>query len=132
MYTLFLDDERNPSDVTWAPIPNHQEILVARNYQQFRLTVATRGVPSYVSFDHDLADVHYQAMLREVNGIPADYGLEQTGFDCAKWLVEHCNVTNAPFPAWAVHSMNPVGAERIRDYIASAFEIGFIQMQLPS
>lgn len=131
MYTLFLDDERFPQDVTWVPVPNHLEIVVVRNYREFVSTIAERGIPSHVSFDHDLADVHYEAMIREVNNLPADYGVEKTGFDCAKWLVNFCHVSNAGFPSYAIHSKNPVGAQRIHNYIQDAIGVDFIFFQLP-
>lgn len=133
-YPLFLDDERNPRDVTWVAMRKVPWEIV-RNYDQFVARIMQYGVPYLVSFDHDLADFHYAAMIKDndqhtafVNdehgglNVTFDYGIEKTGFDCAKWLVQHCIDTNTQFPEYQVHSMNPVGGQRIRQYIEWAKE----------
>jgi hypothetical protein len=125
MYHLFLDDERNPERVTWVDIPI-AVYTVVRSYEEFVAAIEQYGVPIYVTFDHDLADAHYVAMLNEVNGKEASYGLEKTGLDCAKWLVDHCNEQECLFPNFNVHSMNPIGKARIFNYVASAKENGYI------
>lgn len=124
---LFLDDERNPGDVTWCKLPSAQYAVV-RNFDEFIRHVLTFGVPKFVAFDHDLADFHYQVMLGENSYTYDDgdlkktfsYGTEKTGFDCAKWLVDFCEERHVKFPDYVVHSMNPVGRERIEHYIANA------------
>lgn len=130
-YNLFLDDERNPRDVTWVAIPRVQYEVV-RNFDQFVRIVTSFGLPEFVTFDHDLADEHYRHMLTDNSlnrhtafvddefgglNVTFDYGAEKTGFDCAKWLVDFCIDRGLKFPNYEVHSMNPVGAERIRQYI---------------
>lgn len=102
-YNLFLDDYRNPNkflhDVrVWEIVKNHKE---------FVRIIERRGLPQFISFDHDIADEHYTAK---------DYGTytEKTGYDCAKWLVEFCMKTNQPLPEYQVHSMNPVGRKNIQ------------------
>ena len=137
-YHLFLDDERHPWSVKWVQLPNVVWEVV-RNYDEFIQTIQAHGVPKFVTFDHDLADEHYQAMLKECEhadkkftfwmpgddeheglNMTFDYGPEKTGYDCAKWLVDFCADNGVGFPEYEVHSMNPVGAKRIRDYIANA------------
>jgi hypothetical protein len=133
-YYMFLDDERNLGDVTWVVLPSkidHNWVTV-RNYDEFVKTVISFGVPQFVAFDHDLADEHYKVMQQEVEAsrytafvddehgglnLTFDYGNEKTGYDCAKWLVDFCADRGLKFPSYAVHSMNPVGAKRIRDYV---------------
>jgi hypothetical protein len=105
-----------PSDVTWISVPNISECEIARSFDDFVKTIESYGMPVYVSFDHDLADEHYVAMLQGSN----DYGEEKTGYDCAKWLVDFCADREIPFPDFGVHSLNPVGSENIRQYITSA------------
>lgn len=139
-YNLFLDDERNPGDVRWVGLPNVVWEVV-RNYDEFVKIVTSFGVPDYVTFDHDLADQHYAAMAQEVAAtkeekytfwmpsddyehsglnLTFDYGPERTGYDCAKWLVDFCVHRGVKFPRYQVHSLNPVGSERIRHYIENA------------
>ncbi len=134
-YYMFLDDERMPSQVTWTWLPRDRSFSIVRNYKEFVDHITMYGVPEFVTFDHDLADEHYEVMLKEVEAsrhtafvdddqgglnITFDYGKEMTGFDCAKWLVDHCAKYEVPFPDYTVHSMNPIGRARIEQYIVNA------------
>lgn len=126
-YVLFIDDERNPDDVTWVQFPRDETTFVVRSYDAFVEHVTKCGMPDFVCFDHDLADEHYVAMLKENSDNPVnllntivDYGVEKTGYDCAKWLVDHCADNNYKFPDFVVHSMNPIGRDRIIKYVANA------------
>ena len=126
-YVLFLDDVRNPDNVTWERFPRDETTFVVRSYDTFVKHITISGVPGFVCFDHDLADEHYAAMLKENTADPVkqleiivDYGSEKTGYDCAKWLVDYCADHNKKFPPYIVHSMNPAGKERITSYIENA------------
>lgn len=110
-YKLFLDDVREPKDVKWTEIPLGPWSVV-RNYTDFVRVIENRGMPDHISFDHDLADEHYQ------NQRGGQFS-EKTGLDCAKWLAEHCAVFGYQLPEFTVHSMNPVGKERIRSFLES-------------
>ena len=59
---LFLDDLRNPKDVIWVNLPE-VEWTVVRNYDDFVNTIIDKGVPTRISFDHDLADEHYRESM---------------------------------------------------------------------
>lgn len=108
-YKLFLDDIRIPQDTTF---------VIVRNYCDFVEKVKKYGVPEEVSFDHDLADVHY-AMQEKTDFITwAEYynsqDREMTGYDCAKWLLEYCQENGLALPKKiSVHSMNSVGKQNI-------------------
>jgi ABC-type sugar transport system substrate-binding protein len=119
-YVLFLDDERMPDKVDWVQFPRYETVYIIRTFEGFVKQVMTYGIPMFVCFDHDLADQHYVAMLAESEGRPADYGTEKTGYDAAKWLVDYCVEKKAKFPRHVVHSMNPIGKERIDGYIENA------------
>jgi len=112
-YNLFLDDERLPHNVTWANLPESQHYTIVRNYNEFVDLIETRGIPRFVSYDHDLADSHYGHGLQG-NQIPYDSYKEKTGYDCAKWLIEYCLNSEQPLPKYTVHSLNPIGAENIK------------------
>jgi hypothetical protein len=118
-YYLFLDDERLPQDVTWEPIRRDSQYTIVRSFNEFVLCIASYGVPSYVTFDHDLGDEHYGHGLND-DEIPYDKYVKKTGYDCAKWLVNYCIDNNLKFPDYNVHSMNPVGFENILRYIETA------------
>lgn len=94
-YKLFLDDERFPADYD-------EEWVIARSFEDAVWYVTARGVPRWVAFDHDL-------------------GAGKTGYDFAKWFGDYVsNEDNGGLPYdfnYSVHSMNPVGAKNIRDYM---------------
>ena len=115
---LFLDDVRNPSECVHYmyqrigklnPIYLEDWHLV-RNYKEFKEFVDKNiGKITHVSFDHDLADIHYDPSTWTES---FKYH-EETGLDCAKYLKQLYEETNTPLPIMFVHSMNPVGTENI-------------------
>jgi hypothetical protein len=124
MKKLFLDDERKPFDVQWISDVRYYELDwdIVRSYDQFVEYILEKGIPDFVSFDHDLADEHYQA-LEESEDHQYHATLEKTGYMCAKWLVAHCSDNKIKFPEFKVHSMNPIGKDNIIYYIKSAKEV---------
>lgn len=112
-YRLFLDDVRRPEDVKWISMPPGPWTTV-RNFLDFKVVVATHGLPEHVSFDHDLAEEHYDPGLWKKIGVK-DYATlnNATGYDCAVWLTEYCRDLDLDFPSYTVHSMNPIGKARI-------------------
>ena len=117
-YNLFLDDVRLPNHVTWVDLPPNQHYSVVRNYQEFVDLITLRGIPKFVTYDHDLADKHYGHGLKN-DDIPYDQYAEKTGYDCAKWLVDYCMKKGVKHPPYVVHSMNPVGKSNIISYVES-------------
>ena len=110
-YKLFLDDVRRPEDVKWIELPPGPWGIV-RNYADFVLAVENRGMPDHISFDHDLADEHY----KNQGGVKFT---EKTGYDCVKWLCEYCALFGYRLPKYTVHSLNPVGRDRIIRFMES-------------
>lgn len=85
---LYLDDLRS------AP----EKFVLVKNYEEFTAFISQNGLPDFISFDHDL-------------------GLEESGFDCAKWLVNYCLDYQKKLPEFVVHSKNPVGKENIESLL---------------
>jgi hypothetical protein len=116
---LFLDDIRNPIDCTlymMEPTIYREEWDIVRNYKDFVNYIKENGVPDIISFDHDLADEHYDpSMYESTDKYTKKYDSfkEKTGYDCAKWLRNYCVENGIPYPIYLVHSMNPVGRENI-------------------
>lgn len=110
-YKLFLDDVRQPSEVEWIELPLGPWVVI-RNYDDFTCVIQNRGMPTHISFDHDLADEHY----KNQNG---GKFTKKTGYDCAAWLCEYCAVFGYRLPPYTVHSLNPVGRDRIIRFIES-------------
>jgi hypothetical protein len=124
MYNLFLDDFRHPYDcVAYMRDPMKYakwNWVVVKNHEEFVKKIEEDGLPEFISFDHDLADEHYDnTMYQGVEEYSKKYEhfKEKTGLDCAKWLTEHCMDTKQKLPDFEIHSMNPAGGENIRSLL---------------
>lgn len=78
----------------------NREWTIVRSYIDFKALITKRGLPTYISFDHDL-------------------GTEETGYDCAKWLVEYCLDKDLAVPEFNVHSANGPGGDNIKGLLNS-------------
>jgi hypothetical protein len=121
-YHLFLDDIRNPADVLlYNPrerVYADFEWVVVRNYDEFVKTILEQGIPKMISFDHDLADEHYDQKLSY------DIYTEKTGYHCAKWLIDYCIDNKKELPDLIfVHSWNIGGAKNIVSLFDSYYKI---------
>jgi hypothetical protein len=116
-YNLFLDDLRTPLDAfayKRLPVYLNERWEIVRNYADFVAHVLKYGMPNMVSFDHDLADIHYK-LCNHGGEIDYDSLEEKTGYDCAKWLVNYCmDLGYLPTPQYIIHTMNPVGGKNIK------------------
>jgi len=119
-YNLFLDDYRIPKDAfayMHLKIYLDVEWIVVRNYQAFIALIEGKGIPDMISFDHDLADEHYDKEIVQGQTYDEIYELfdEKTGYHCAKWLINYCIDNNKEIPARIlIHSMNPAGTMNIK------------------
>lgn len=96
-YKIYLDDERTPKTKNW---------YIVRNYNDFVNTIKLHGMPSEISFDHDIASYD-------------ESGKEMTGLDAAHFVVDYCIDNNLQCPKFNVHSANPVGADNIKSLLNS-------------
>lgn len=90
-YRIFLDDVRMPPH-------DGQKWFICRSTAEFVQVLRVRGLPSFISFDHDLSG-------------------DDTGMRAAHQLVNYVFDNGLVLPRgfdYAVHSMNPVGASNIR------------------
>ena len=108
MVKLYLDDIRTPDG----------SFHLVRNYEEFVEWIEKNGLPDLVSFDHDLAEIHYDPSTW-TEGF--EYS-EKTGYSAATWLVEHCMYNKLEMPYCQVHSQNPVGSENIRVLINNYYK----------
>ena len=98
-WKLYIDDERNPKSEGW---------YIARSVQSAKNLVTEYGMPSYISFDHDL-------------------GGDETSMQFIKWLVDEVLDGKLSFPEgfeYNVHSANPVGAENIKSLMNGIIKHG--------
>lgn len=115
---LYLDDVRTPT----TPLPDHEDWVVVRNYDEFVDWITKNGVPDFISFDHDLADEHMDDYFKQFynQGFQhPDYDSykEKTGLDCARWLGDYVQDNNIPLGKLCVHSHNPVGTTNIQSFL---------------
>ena len=101
---LFLDDERNPEDVTWVIYPATSWGIV-RSFKEF--TNVDFKKYDVISFDHDLGDA-------EAN----------TGYDCMKLYVDYLMCSDEVLEEVVIyyHTKNPVGEENMRKYFENYLE----------
>jgi hypothetical protein len=125
-YNLFLDDMREVKDVKWIDLPPYHWVVV-KSYNQFVSTIKERGIPSSVSFDHDLAEEHYKEYhfandkkMLSFGTIRYDRFKEKTGYEAAQFLAEHCINTKTPIPEYYVHTLNNIGRLNIISVLESA------------
>lgn len=105
-YYLFLDDERIPDEVfRYAGNLMYLKYrwIIVRSHRKFVKTIIKKGVPQFISFDHDLSDVKSER--------------EMTGYDCAKWLSAYCMNNKKQISKYAIHTSNTVGAQNIETYL---------------
>lgn len=121
-YNLYLDDLRFPNEsfrYTNNSIYLTHPWKIVRNYDEFVKIITTKGLPSIISFDHDLADEHYAPEIywnKYQEWEEKSNFKEKTGYECANWFVTYCldnNVKYDDFPLFYSHSMNPTGREKI-------------------
>ena len=115
MKKLFLDDVRSAEMVfmnTIDPIyENNNEWEIVRSFNEFVSYIEEKGLPEFISFDHDLDFEHYK--LENQQDIDYDKMEIKTGFHAAQWLVNYCADNKLKLPHYKVHSMNLAGKRNI-------------------
>lgn len=106
---LWLDDER-PEPEGWTRAKN-----VAEAVAQVIAAAMRNEVWEAASLDHDLAAEHYETdWVAEYGMYGNTRGRELTGLDFVDWMI---NTKTWPLNKPVVHSMNPVGRDRMRKAI---------------
>ena len=93
-YKLFIDDERFPVDDSW---------IIVRSSAEAIQVVKDLGMPSFISFDHDL-------------------GGDDISINFITWLANYLCYSTDDFPKdfdYYVHSQNPVGKQNIEGWMQS-------------
>ena len=103
-YNLFIDDYRKPNDVVSCL---DREWVIARSFEDVKQILQERGAPAYISFDHDMTDLHYAQ----------DYSDGLTGAHIANYICRDLSGFMCPYQ---VHSWNPEASARIADAVLKA------------
>ena len=110
MKALFLDDmkERHKSFHNFYK-NDFDEITYVYDYDEF-VAEMKDGSHDILFLDHDLS-------VNTINMDPDDYD-ERSGTDVAKWISEEMGfIPREDKPGIVVHSMNPIGRERMVDIL---------------
>ena len=99
---LFLDDERNPQDLTWIQYPENIEWVVARSYTEFFEVFQQNYDFDLISFDHDI-----QSYIDNQ---------EKTGYDCIKTLLNYYPEDYIEGVLFFFHTQNPIGKKNMESY----------------
>lgn len=93
-YKMFIDDERSPAYIG----ANEDDFVVVRTSKEANEYIAKHGMPSFISFDHDLGgdDTAMRTVRFIINGVLDGILKMPNNF------------------SFDVHSANPVGAANIR------------------
>lgn len=131
-FKLFLDDNRDPSD---GFLYDEQKLLlevsdttsceweVVRNYEDFCCFIDKFGLPSMVSFDHDLHIEHIRHYINVTqNSGVIEYGnlKHKTGKHCAEYFMEKWRAAARPKVKIYVHSANRWGQIEIKKVLKDA------------
>ncbi len=95
---MFLDDIR---------VPKNDYDVVVRSFEEAINFVKENGIPSFISFDHDL-------------GCDQMGNILQSGYDFAKWLVDMDIEDIHKFPenfTYDIHSANIIGRNNIKSIL---------------
>lgn len=114
-YNLFLDDKKNAKDVwstTKTPEYAVYNWVTIKDYDSFVDIIKEQGLPTRISFDHNLSDEHYG--YEDSKDIPYDSFEIKTGYDCALWLIEYCIDYSYSLPVCKIHCNMDKGAKNIQ------------------
>ena len=117
-YNLFLDDEKKPRDI-WSDTKISEYAVynwvTVKDYDSFIDIIKDKGLPTRISFDHNLSEEHYK--LEEGKNIPYESFESKTGYDCAVWLIEYCIDHSQTLPSYKVHCNKGVGSLNIENIL---------------
>ena len=123
MINIFIDDKRHPKQVYKYSGDIRYSLLywnICRNYEEFVKLIKNSNLSeiNYISFDHDLADIHYK-YGRELDDyeISRMIDYENTGYDCLKWMCDYYLDNNKKLPKILFHTTNSVGKENMTIYL---------------
>lgn len=107
---IFLDDERDPEDVTWLGYPEDVKWLTVRDEDSFKDVTSFLLMSNFlvntdfiISFDHDI-----QRFDKD--------GVETTGYTLLKWLVYLISDWKTSTPTCYFHTQNIIGKKNMESY----------------
>jgi ribA/ribD-fused uncharacterized protein len=107
-YYLFLDDSREPSKVTWKPLPENVHWVIAKSYDEFVKLLRDKGIPKFVAYDCDLCQEHYDAYFNLKGRYVLHYNAfkEKCGIHCVEHILKLCKDAGVDHPEFVIHTRN--------------------------
>lgn len=125
-HNLYLDDWRIPVDSfkdTENQIYLSEDWKIVRTYNEFCNYIIDNGIPTIISFDHDLGDEHYKHQNNDLM-LQYDSFKEKTGYHCAVWLIDYCIDNKLDVPKNVlIHSMSINGARNIKSVFKTYYKV---------
>lgn len=139
---LLIDDERTPEQIfklTKEEVYEYPNWITAHNYEEFINYIQGNPMPKIISFDHDLGGGELDEKITAAGGELEQQEAwdnyhnrtyrEKTGYDCLKWLVDHCFDNKIVFPRILIHTRNTVGYDNIKFYYRNAIRHKMIRLR---
>lgn len=119
---IFIDDDRQPVEcvklmknrISDTSIYAQKDWIVIRTFGEFKRWVEENGLPTLISFDHDIAPKNEDREHIDINDwFDLEENREWNGVDCLKIVINYCLDHNCSLPGILIHSQNPVGHDNI-------------------
>jgi hypothetical protein len=118
-YFLFVDDVRNPADVLNylnyenSDIYRKEGWITVRSHDDFMKHVEEKGIPNFVSYDHNMDDGSYTPLEISSHDSISDLDLfknienskEKIGIHCLASLSEYAKKNSLEMPRVQCHSI---------------------------
>jgi len=117
-YNIFLDDSRNTTDAFYKfNNPIYRNIVTIKSYKDFVEYIETQftkdgSYPGFISFDYHLSNVTMQ-VTEDKTIFFNEECYQETGLECAIWIINFCKKHNLPIPKYFVHDDNSYGKRKI-------------------
>jgi len=125
-YNIFLDDSRNTTEAFYKfnnPIYRN-DIVTIKSYKDFVEHIETQftkdgSYPGFISFDYHLSNVTMQ-VTEDKTIFFNEECYQETGLECAIWIINFCKKHNLPVPKYFVHDDNSYGKRKITKFFTDS------------
>ena len=125
-YNIFLDDSRNTTEAFYKfnnPIYRN-DIVTIKSYKDFVEHIETQftkdgSYPGFISFDYHLSNVTMQ-VTEDKTIFFNEECYQETGLECAIWIINFCKKHNLPTPKYFVHDDNSYGKRKITKFFTDS------------
>ena len=131
-YNIFLDNSRTSSDMFYKfNNPVYRNCVTIKNYKDFVEYIETNfqkdgSYPRFISFDFHLSDVTLSITEDKTIFYNEDC-YQETGYECALWVINFCKSHNLPIPNYFIHDDNSYGKRKISKVFSNVEQPKIVQ-----